>query len=105
MIEFRRRNQPGGVFEELAAKYGVSVSEITREMQTVLDAAWDNLDPTIRGKQRQLFPNGKPAIDEFIRIMADQMKNKSAGQGTGRRISALFFCQNLLQNGIAFAII
>ena len=71
-----RKNQPGGVFEELAAKYGVSVGEIIRDMQEAVDEAWDNPDPAIRARQRQLFPDGKPSVDVFIRVMADEVKNK-----------------------------
>jgi len=69
-----RKNQPGGIFEQLAAQYGVSVGEIIRDMQVAVDDAWDNSDPAIRARQRQLFPNGKPSVEEFIRVMAEQVK-------------------------------
>jgi hypothetical protein len=45
-----------------------------REMQVALDAAWSNPEPAIRAKQRQLFPNGRSSVDEFIRVMAKQVK-------------------------------
>ena len=67
-----RKNQPESVFEKLAAQYGVSVGEIIRDMQEAVDAAWNNPDPAIRGRQRQLFPDGKPSVEEFIRVMAEQ---------------------------------
>jgi len=67
-----RKNQPEGLFEKLAAQYGVSVGEVAREMQAAIDTAWDNTDPAVRARQRALFPNGKPSIEEFIRVMAKQ---------------------------------
>jgi len=42
------------------------------EMLAAIDAAWSNPDPMIQARQRQLFPNGKPTIEEFIRVMAKQ---------------------------------
>ena len=67
-----RENQPESVFEKLAAQYGVSVGEVIRDMQEAVDAAWNNPDPAIRARQRQLFPDGKPSVEEFIRVMAEQ---------------------------------
>ena len=67
-------NQPSGVFEQIAAQHGVSVTEVIKEIQIAVDAAWDNSDPTIRARQRELFPNGKPSVEEFIRVMAEQAK-------------------------------
>ena len=69
-----REDKTSGVFEQIAAQYGVSVSEVIRDIQVAVDEAWDNPDPAIRARQRQLFPNGKPAVDEFIRVMADEAK-------------------------------
>jgi len=71
-----RGNEPGGVFEQIAAQYGVSVSEVIRDMQAAVDDAWDNPDPAIRARQRQLFPDGKPSVEEFIRVMANEVNNK-----------------------------
>jgi len=67
-----RGSGPGGVFEQIAAQYGVSVSEVIRDIQEAVDAAWNNEDRAIRAKQRQLFPKGKPSAEEFIRVMAKQ---------------------------------
>jgi len=66
------QNLPGGIFEQIATQHGVSVTEVIREIQIAVDAAWNNPDPAIRAKQRQLFPNGKPSVEEFIRVMAEQ---------------------------------
>ena len=70
----KRKNKPEGIFEKLAAQYGVSAGEVVREIQTALDAAWDNPDPAIRERQRAIFPNGKPSVEEFIRVMAERAK-------------------------------
>ncbi|MDR0287784.1 MAG: sporulation initiation factor Spo0A C-terminal domain-containing protein [Clostridiales bacterium] len=67
-----RKNQPDGIFKQIAAKYGVSVTEVVREIQVAIDAAWDNPDPAIRARQRELFPHGKPSVEEFIRVIAKQ---------------------------------
>jgi len=68
------KKQSNELFKEIAAQHGVSVDEVVCEMQYLLDATWDNPDPIARKKQRELFPNGKPSLEEFIRIMEKQMK-------------------------------
>jgi predicted lipoprotein len=70
----RNENQSGGIFEQIAAQYGVSVGEVVRDIQTAVDEAWNNPDPAIRARQRELFPNGKPSVEEFIRVMAEQVE-------------------------------
>ena len=62
------------LFEQIAARKDVSVGEVKREMQIVIDATWNNPDPTARKKQLALFPNGKPSIEEFFRVIAKQIK-------------------------------
>ena len=69
-----RKKEPESLFEQIAAKNGVSVGEVVREMQIALDATWDHPDPAARKNQLKLFPNGKPSVEEFIRVMAKQMK-------------------------------
>ena len=70
-----RKSDSDNIFEQVAAKHGVSVEEVVRDMQEALDAAWDNPDPAERARQRQLFPKGKPLIEEFIRVMAKQVED------------------------------
>lgn len=67
----RGKQQPEVFWAKAAAQYGVSMDEVTREMQKAIDAAWDNPDPAIRKKQMQLFPHGRPTITEFIRGTAN----------------------------------
>jgi len=68
-----RKSDSDNIFEQVAAKYGVPVEEVVRDMQEALDDAWDNSDPAARARQRQLFPKGKPSIEEFVRVMAKQV--------------------------------
>ena len=70
-----RKSDSDNIFEQVAAKHGISVEEVVRDMQETLDAAWDSTDEATREKQRKLFPNGKPSIEEFIRTMAKQVDN------------------------------
>ena len=70
----KQKNNPEGVFEQIAAQHGISVEEVVREIQAAVDAAWGNPDPAIRARQQQLFPNGKPTVEEFIRTMAKQVE-------------------------------
>jgi len=67
------KDTPGGMVEQIAAKHGVSMGEVVREMQAAIDAAWNATDPAARARQRELFPHGKPSIEEFIRVMAAQV--------------------------------
>jgi len=67
-------NQSNELFKKIAAQHGVSVDEVVREMQDLIDATWNNPDPATKKKQRELFPNGKPSIEEFIRVVAKNIK-------------------------------
>ena len=62
------------LMKKIAAQHGVSVNEVMREMQDLIDATWGNPDPAAKKKQRELFPNGKPSIEEFIRVVVKQVK-------------------------------
>jgi len=67
-----RKNPPDGLFEKIAVQFGVSTDEVVREMQAAIDTAWENSDPAVREMQRQMFPTGKPSIEEFIRVTVEQ---------------------------------
>ena len=68
------KNSIDDIFEKISAQNGVPVHEVMSEMQNLIDATWDNPDPAAREKQLELFPNGKPPIEEFIRVVAKQVK-------------------------------
>lgn len=40
------------------------------EMQQAIDMAWSSTDPDVVLFQLQLFPAGKPTVEEFIRVLA-----------------------------------
>ena len=64
------------IFEQLATDNGVPASVVVHAVQNIIDATWDDPDPVAREKQRKLFPNGKPTIEEFIRVTATQSKQR-----------------------------
>lgn len=53
-----------------AAKEGTSFEEARRQMQLALDEAWAVTDPVTRRRQNELFPEGKPTVEEFILVLA-----------------------------------
>ena len=72
----RRKDQPEGVFAEIAKKHGITVDEVVKEMRIAIDAAWDNPDPAIRATQRRHFPNGKPTVEEYLRVIVGRVKDE-----------------------------
>ena len=54
------------IIREMAKKNGVSEQTVRSEMQKALDEAWNSTDPSEIEKQKELFPAGKPTLDEFI---------------------------------------
>ena len=62
--------QSNELFKKIATHHGVSVDNAVRDMQDMIDATWHNPDPEAWKRQQELFPNGKPSIEEFIRVMA-----------------------------------
>ena len=66
--------QSNELFKKIADHHGVSVDEVVRDMQDTIDATWDTLDPVAKERQQELFPNGKPSIEEFIRVIAKQVQ-------------------------------
>lgn len=49
---------------KLAARRGVSVTEIEAEMRSAIDAAWE--DESTPETRRAVFPDGKPSPAEFV---------------------------------------
>ena len=58
------------ILQGIADKNGVSLERVKQDIQEAINDAWDNPDPVIRARQRELFPNGKPSIAEFIHKMS-----------------------------------
>ena len=72
----KRQNKPSKLIKQIAAQHGDSVDEVVRDLLAAIDAAWDNPDPAARAKQRQLFPGGKPTVEEFINVTARDAKKR-----------------------------
>ena len=53
--------------KKTAKNNGVSEQHVRDEMQKALDAAWSTTDEEALKRQRELFPDGKPTLEEFIR--------------------------------------
>lgn len=49
---------------QVAEREGKSPAEIRQAMQEAIDTAWAN--PAGRAMQQQLFPAGKPTVEEFL---------------------------------------
>ena len=44
------------------------------EMQKALDHAWENASAEEKQRQNELFPEGKPSLENFIKTVAEQVK-------------------------------
>lgn len=58
--------RPQKVIKKTAKNNGVSEQHVREEMQKALDATWNTTDEAAMKRQKELFPNGKPTLDEFI---------------------------------------
>ncbi|MGI6152192.1 MAG: sporulation initiation factor Spo0A C-terminal domain-containing protein [Christensenellales bacterium] len=67
------------LYDDVAKEYGVLPDELREEMQETIDASWNNDDENIARVQRRLFPNGKPTVEEFIKVMALVVSLGAAG--------------------------
>lgn len=59
--------KPQKAIKKTAKNNGVSEQHVREEMQKALDAAWNTTDKEALKRQQELFPNGKPTLDEFIK--------------------------------------
>lgn len=55
------------IIRKVADRYGVSPEEVRREMQAALDATWAGEGGP---KRDELFPDGKPSLEEFVVALA-----------------------------------
>ena len=70
----RRKSDVLKILRKIAVQHGVSVDEVERDILETIDAAWNDADPSVRTRQQELFPNGKPTVEVFIRKMAEQIR-------------------------------
>lgn len=59
------------IYERIAAQTGTTPEEIRADIQAAIEAAWN--DPDSATFRAQLFPEGKPEPEQFIRVMAGQV--------------------------------
>ena len=65
------------VIRRTAKKNGVSPAAVRRAMQEARDAAWDTTDPAAcppLARQKDLFPDGKPSVEQFILTVAGEVR-------------------------------
>ena len=66
------------VYRKVARKYGVTVEEVKREMQSAIDETYNNSDNNdiTKAYQNKVPREGKiPTVDEFIRYASNKAKN------------------------------
>lgn len=56
------------IYERIAEQNGTTPEEVRAEIQAAIEAAWN--DPDSATFRKQLFPEGKPEPEQFIRVMA-----------------------------------
>ena len=59
------------IFERIAGELGTTPEEVRAEIQTAIDAAWN--DPDSAAFREQLFPEGKPAPELFVQRLAEHV--------------------------------
>ena len=67
------------VYRKVARKYGVTVEEVKREMQSAINETYNNSDNNdiTKAYQNKVPREGKiPTVDEFIRYASNKAKNK-----------------------------
>ena len=67
------------VYRKVARKYGVTVEEVKREMQSAIDETYkspDNNDITKAYQDRVPREGEIPTVDEFIHYVSNKAKNK-----------------------------
>ena len=57
--------------------FGVSPAQSRAEMQQAIDIGWERSqnDPAAKAYWQQLFPAGKPTVEEFIAVLGNRVRN------------------------------
>ena len=58
----------------IAERNGTTPEAVRREMEAARNSAWDTDDSSARGRQKVLFPAGKPQLSEFLEVIAKKSK-------------------------------
>lgn len=64
--------KPQKAIKKTAKNNGVSEQHVREEMQKALDEAWNTTDEEALRYQKEMFPNGKPTIEEFIKKVSQK---------------------------------
>lgn len=57
------------IYKKIADVNKTSIEQVKNEMQITIDAAWNNNNVNFR----ELFPNGKPTLEEFLMVIKDEI--------------------------------
>lgn len=57
----------------VAAREGVALEEIKKDIQEAIDAAWATQAPEAKARQHLLFPAGKPTPEEFLSVITNKV--------------------------------
>lgn len=59
-----------------ARRFGISPAQSRADMQQAIDVGWERSqnDPEAKAYWQQLFPAGKPTVEEFIAVMCNKLK-------------------------------
>ncbi len=62
--------------KKTAMNHSTSEQNVRDEMQKAIDVAWDTKDELALKRQKELFPNGKPTVEEFISKISKKASDK-----------------------------
>ncbi len=68
--------KPEKAIKKTAKNHDVSEEHVREEMQKAIDAAWDTKDELALKRQQELFPNGKPTVEEFIAVVSKKASDR-----------------------------
>ena len=75
------RNKKSQGFQQILARVAKTSEEpqekVEKDLQSLLDATWNNETNPAKENLRALFPNGKPTLEEFVLGLASQVKKMS----------------------------
>lgn len=60
------------VYKHVATINNASIEEVKNDMQLVLDVAWNDKNTNLKN----LFPNGKPTLEEFLIGLENEISKK-----------------------------
>lgn len=60
------------VYKHVATINNTSIEEVKDKIQSALDVAWNNKNT----KLKNLFPNGKPTLEEFLISLENEISKK-----------------------------